>query len=75
MGWNTPAQDVLRERWVDVEGRTVYMADPTITDEKAWVEEHTFIEKWSMPLKDFVEHYSPGSATMISSSDFIEEKL
>ena len=78
MGWNTPVQDVLRERWVDAEGRTVYVADPTITDEKAWVEEHKggpFIEKWSMPVKDFVEHYSPFSATIISSSDFIEEKL
>ena len=78
MGWNTPVQDVLRERWVDVEGRTVYVADPTITDEKAWVEEHkggSFIEKWSMPVKDFVEHYSPGSGTIISSSDFTEEKL
>lgn len=78
MGWNTPAQDVLRERWVDAEGRTVYAADPSTTDAEAWKEEHKglpFIEKWCMPLEDFVEHYSPGSATMISSSDFIEEKL
>ena len=78
MGWNTPAQDVLRERWVDAEGRTVYAADPSTTDAEAWKEEHKglpFIEKWSMPLEDFVEHYSPGSATIISSSDFIEEKL
>ena len=78
MGWNTPAQDVLRERWVDAEGRTVYVADPSTTDAEAWKEEHKglpFIEKWSMPLEDFVEHYSPGSATIISSSDFIEEKL
>ena len=76
MGWNTPAQDVLRERWVDAEGRTVYAADPSTTDEETWKVEHNpFIEKWSMPLEDFVEHYSPGSATIISSSDFIEEKL
>ena len=78
MGWNTPAQDVLRERWVDAEGRTVYAADPTTTDVEAWKEEHkglSFIEKWCMPLEDFVKHYSPGSATMISSSDFIEEKV
>ena len=75
MGWNTPVQDLLRERWVDAEGRTVYAADPSTTDAEAWKEEHTFIEKWCMPLEDFVEHYSPGSATMISSSDFIEEKL
>ena len=78
MGWNTPVQDVLRERWVDAEGRTVYVADPTTTDAEAWVEEHKggpFIEKWSMPVKDFVKHYSPYSATIISSSDFIEEKL
>ena len=33
------------------------------------------IEEWSMPLEDFVEHYSRSSATIISSSDFIEEKL
>lgn len=79
MEWNTPAQDVLRERWVDAEGRTVYAADPLTTDAEKWKEEHKglrpFIEKWSMPLKDFVEHYSPGSATIISSSDFVEEKL
>ena len=76
MGWNTPAQDVLRERWVDAEGRTVYAADPSTTDEETWEVEHNpFIEEWSMPLEDFVEHYSPGSATIISSSDFIEEKL
>ena len=77
MGWNTPAQDVLRERWVDAEGRTVYAADPSTTDEETWEEEHKWlpIEEWSMPLEDFVEHYSPGSATIISSSDFIEEKL
>ena len=78
MGWNTPAQDVLRERWVDAEGRTVYAADPSTTDAEALKEEHKglpFIEKWSLPLKNFVEHYSPVSATIISSSDFIEEKL
>ena len=77
MGWNTPVQDLLRERWVDAEGRTVYAADPSTTDEEAWKEEHRlpFIEKWCMPLEDFVEYYSPGSATIISSSDLIEEKL
>lgn len=78
MGWQKPVQDFLRERWVDAEGRTVYAADPTTTDVKAWKVEHKglpFIEKWCMPLEDFVEHYSPGSATIISSSDFIEEKL
>lgn len=77
MEWNTPAQDVLRKRWVDAEGRTVYAADPSTTDAEAWKEEHKGlpIEEWSMPLEDFVEHYSRSSATIISSSDFIEEKL
>jgi hypothetical protein len=78
MGLHNSAQDVLRERWVDAEGRTVYAADPSTTDAEAWKEEHKglpFIEKWCMPLKDFVEHYSPSSGTIISSSDFIEEKL
>ena len=77
MEWNTPAQDVLRKRWVDAEGRTVYATDPSTTDAKAWEEEHKGlpIEEWSMPLEDFVEHYSRSSATIISSSDFIEEKL
>ena len=78
MGWQTPVQDVLRERWVDAEGRTVYAADPTTTDVEAWKEEHKglpFIEKWCMPIKDFVEHYSAYSTSQISSSDFIEEKL
>lgn len=78
MGWNTPVQDLLRERWVDVEGRTVYATDPSTTDEETWKVEHKggpFIEKWCMPIKDFVEHYSAYSTIKISSSDFIEEKL
>jgi hypothetical protein len=78
MGLHNSAQDVLRERWVDAEGRTVYATDPTTTDAEAWKEEHKgllFIEEWSMPIKDFVEHYSHSSYTIISSSDFIEEKL
>ena len=77
MGWQTPVQDLLRERWVDAEGRTVYAADPTTTDVEAWKEEHKGlpIEEWSMPLEDFVEHYSAYSTAKISSSDFIEEKL
>ena len=78
MGWQKTVQDVLRERWVDAEGRTVYAADPTTTDVEAWKEEHKglpFIEKWCMPIKDFVEHYSAYSTSKISSSDLIEEKL
>ena len=78
MGWQKPVQDLLRERWVDAEGRTVYAADPTATDVKAWKEEHKgrpFIEEWCMPIKDFVEHYSTYSTAKISSSDLIEEKL
>lgn len=78
MGWQKPVQDFLRERWVDAEGRTVYAADPTSTDVEAWKEEHKglpFIEKWCMPIKDFVEHYSAYSTIKITSSDFIEEKL
>ena len=78
MEWNTPAQDVLRKRWVDAEGRTVYATDPSTTDEETWKVEHKglpFIEKWCMPIKDFVEHYSTYSTAKISSSDFIEEKL
>ena len=78
MGWQKPVQDLLRERWVDAEGRTVYAADPTATDEETWKMEHKgrpFIEEWCMPIKDFVEHYSTYSTAKISSSDFIEEKL
>ena len=78
MGWQKPVQDFLRERWVDAEGRTVYAADPTTTDVEAWKEEHKglpSIEKWCMPIKDFVEHYSAYSTAKISSSDLIEEKL
>ena len=78
MGWNTPVQDLLRERWVDADGRTVYAADPLTTDAEKWKEEHKgrpFIEKWCMPIKDFVEHYSAHSTIKITSSDFIEEKL
>lgn len=78
MGWQKTVQDFLRERWVDAEGRTVYAADPTTTDVEAWKEVHKglpFIEKWCMPIKDFVEHYSAYSTSKISSSDFIEEKL
>ena len=66
------------ERWVDAEGRTVYATDPSTTDEETWKVEHKglpFIEKWCMPIKDFVEHYSTYSTAKISSSDFIEEKL
>jgi hypothetical protein len=78
MGWNTPVQDLLRERWVDADGRTVYAADPLTTDAEKWKEEHKgrpFIEKWCMPIKDFVGHYSAHSTIKITSSDFIEEKL
>ena len=78
MGWQKPVQDFLCERWVDVEGRTVYAADPSTTDEETWKVEHKgrpFIEEWCMPIKDFVEHYSTYSTAKISSSDFIEEKL
>jgi hypothetical protein len=78
MGWQKPVQDLLRERWVDAEGRTVYAADPSTTDEETWKVEHKgrpFIEEWCMPIKDFVEHYSTYSTAKISSSDFIEEKL
>lgn len=77
MRWQKPLQDLLCERWVDAEGRTVYKADPTTTDVQAWKEEHRkgpFIETWCMPIKDFVEHYSYSTAK-ISSSDLIEEKL
>jgi hypothetical protein len=78
MGWQKPVQDFLRERWVDAEGRTVYAADPSTTDEETWKVEHKgrpFIEKWCMPIKDFVGHYSAYSTIKITSSDFIEEKL
>lgn len=77
MGWNTPAQDVLRERWVDAECRYLYGADPETTDADEWIKAHSgqgvFRQaRWAHDVRSFVGY---GNDDTFLSVDFINEKL
>ncbi len=67
-----------RERWVDADCHTVYVADPVTTDFAEWEKAHrngVFVERSSWTVEKFVKSYSSSDYGLSLAIDFISQKL
>ena len=72
------SQDEVRERWLDADCQTVYVADPVTTDFDEWVITHRrgiFVKRFSWSVKDFLNIYSTSGSDTFLSIDFINQNL
>ena len=65
-------KDEVRERWLDADCHTMYVADPNTTDFDEWVKTH---RRWSWSVQEFLSGYSPQDSKPSLSIDFIEQQL
>ena len=65
-------QDEVKERWLDADCHTMYVADPNTTDFDEWVKTH---RRWSWSVQEFLSGYSPQDSKPSLSIDFIEQQL
>jgi hypothetical protein len=65
-------KDEVKERWLDADCHTMYVADPNTTDFDEWVKTH---RRWSWSVQEFLSGYSPQDSKPSLSIDFIEQQL